>query len=100
MPEILLDEWSVHPDDADPFISPELRGIVLVGKALGHPKKPDGQRVVTSRVLRADGRKVYTQSGSVYRLNSPSAGYMAWLRENRPAWDPENPITVVKRNHG
>lgn len=91
---VILEEWSVRTSD-DPYMAPELCGIVLVGKVQRHPKKPDGSRVITSAVLHAEGRTVRTQSGTVYRLGEPSAKYRAWLAEHRPNWDPENPIIVV-----
>jgi hypothetical protein len=96
--EVTLDEWEVTYADEDPFMAPEQTGIVLVGKVTGHPKKPDGTRVSTSRVLRAKGRRVSTESGTVYLLREPSAEYRAWLAEHRPNWDPENPIVLLSRH--
>lgn len=87
-----IDRWAVV---ADPFAAPEVHCIRLVGTVTGHPKKPDGTVVRTSPVMTVDGRCCTTATGTVYRLGDPSPGYRAWLFENRPLWDPANPITMV-----
>lgn len=92
---VLIDEWEVRPAIDDPRCPPEESGIVLRGRVKGHPRKPDGMRVTTSCVADAKGRTVRTESGTVYELGRPSEGYLAWLKANRPNWDPENPITIL-----
>lgn len=94
MADVFLDEWSVDYANEDPWQAPECAGIVLIGKVTGHPKKPNGARIKTSEVVRVEGRRVYTASGTAYWLKEPSAKYLAWLAEHRPNWDPENPIVL------
>lgn len=93
---VRLDDWHVARTSDDPFKAPEQTGIVLVGVVRGHPTKPDGERIITSRAVRSEGRAVHTENGSAYYLGEPSEKYRAWLRDNRPNWDAENPI---KLNH-
>lgn len=92
---VSLDDWAVVYGSQDPYCPPEMCGVVLVGRVTGHPNKPDGVYVQTSNVVGVDGRNISTESGTVYRLGDPSDSYRAWLDENRPQWDPENPIKKI-----
>jgi hypothetical protein len=81
--EYTLESWSVY---ADPYMPPEA-GIRLHGMRTGDPKP-----VLTSYVDRVEGRRVTTQSGSVYVLGEPKPEYLQWMTEHGHAYDPEHPI--------
>ena len=87
-----MENWEIR---SDPYIAPELGEYMLVGDVFGDPSRQDGRRICTTRVVKVDGRVITTKSGSVYRLGDPSTGYRQWLRENRPGWNPEQPITLL-----
>jgi hypothetical protein len=90
-----LEKWSCCFTDAEnPYLAPECRTIRLQGKVYGHPSFDDGSDVVTSRIVKTEGRTITTYSGSVYVLGEVEPGYREWLAKNRPNWDPENPITM------
>ena len=76
---IRLTEW-ITGYDAPYF--PELP-IRLTGIAHGHPRNPDGQRVVTSVLVRVEGRRAWTESGSEYELvGPPTQAYLDFLAEH------------------
>lgn len=82
---------------ADPYAPPEAGRQAIIGAVKNDPRgRPDGREVRTSRIVAADGRVVMTESGTRYRLCDVSDGYRDWLREHRPRWDPENPVTVIE----
>lgn len=85
---VLLDKWAVIKD---PYEAPEIP-FRLSGVPTGHPRKPDGKRIKTSRVSKIIGREVTTESGTIYYLMEPSERYREWLTDNVPDWDPERPI--------
>jgi hypothetical protein len=95
---IVLKEWSVSvcPGN-DPYKAPEAQRKGLAGKAYGHPNFPDGAPVFTSAVDRAEGRRVWTKSGSEYVLEGPpDAGYVKYLVETKHApLDLENPLGKI-----
>lgn len=68
--------------------------FAIVGDVYGHPRRPDGERIVSSIVADFDGRLVRTRSGSLYRLGDPSPQYRAYLAEHHPDWDPKHPIAL------
>ena len=74
-----------------------MSAIYLVGEVEGHPTRPDGRRITTNYVDTVDGRFITTASGSVYELMDVDPEYKKYLDEHRPAWDPENPIKLLKR---
>lgn len=98
MTVVELADWAVVYANDDPWMPPEAAGgIALAGVVTGHPKMADGMRVQTPPIVAADGRNITTEEkGVVFRLGEPSEGYRAWLAENRPNWDPENPIKILE----
>ena len=95
MAEYILENWSVCYGNDDPFQPPELRGIRLHGMRVGDP---DQRPVLTSYVDNIEGRRITTQSGSVYVLGAPKPEYLQWMTEHGIVYDPENPIK--DRRHG
>jgi hypothetical protein len=80
---IKIDNWMVVP-----------RGdvICLFGNVYGHPRFTDGDEVRTSYVLEVDKRKVFTRSGSEYRLGKISPYYKKILKKYDSKWDWRNPL--------
>lgn len=89
--EIPINNWYLS-GTGGPYTAPELRQIFLVGDAFGHPRHEDGKKVSTTPIVKVQGKTVHTRSGSIYRLGTIDPGYKAWIDENYPDWDPENPI--------
>lgn len=87
-----LEKWEVWAFGADPANLPNAIGCKLTGVVTGHPRKPDGEEVVTTRIVKVEGRLITTKSGTVYRLGAPSLEYRDHLRVVRPDWDPEDPL--------
>lgn len=88
-----LENWSVDTDY--PFDPPELLRLCAHGEVYGDPSRKDGVVITTTRIVGVDGRNIRTKSGSTYRLGEPSESYRVWLREHRPDWDPESPVTAL-----
>jgi hypothetical protein len=85
--------WSVCLASDSDYTAPELAGYALTGIVSGHPKKPDGMLVKTSRIVSVDGTKVVT-ANTTYQLNGPpTQRWLTWLAENGYEFDPENPVT-------
>ena len=89
----MIEDWSVASND-DGYTAPENLRVSIVGVVALHKGKPN-QRVRTSYIVSAAGKEVTTRSGSVYTLGKVHEEYREWLKENRPAWDEENPITML-----
>ena len=86
-----LEQWSLQVH-ATVYTAPEACTKRLVGVVYGHPKKADGQLVVTSIVKHAEGTFVFTASGSIYELGEPSADHLQQLAEAGISYDPFNPL--------
>lgn len=80
-----IDGWSTY---RGPFEAPELPSR-LQGQF------SDGRYIRTSRIVRAEGQRVYTESGSEYELGEPDPEFLEWLAKNDYPFDPENPIRTV-----
>lgn len=68
-------------------IAPELRAVRVVGTF-------EGNDIITSKVVDAQGRFIVTSSGSVYELGTPDPDYLAQLANIGWAFDPARPIKV------
>jgi len=75
---IRIEDWSIGTNDPNPYLSPEQMVLRLDGKVYGHPRFPDGDRVVTTRIVSSeeDGT-VITRSGSRYVLGEVAPDYEA-----------------------
>ena len=83
-----LHSWSLGVDD-DGFTAPEAQCRYLVGER-------DGKTIQTSAIVDVDGKTVYTRN-SVYILMDPHPEYVAWMKEKKFAYDPEQPIRIVNK---
>jgi hypothetical protein len=93
---VKLRKWAVVPGTNNPYTAPEARGLRLIGEVHGHPWRPDGEVVTTSRVEYADGRHVRTYSGTQYLLDgSPREDYVAFCAEHNITLDLDAPIKIV-----
>jgi len=92
---IKIENWSCVATQ-DPYIPPEATCIHLKGNVYNHSSFEDGDLVVTSPIKDAKGLQVTTESGRVYLLGNVSSNYREWLNRNRPKWDENNPITILK----
>lgn len=91
-----LEDWAVVVK-ADRYTPPEVMRECLSGKVFGHYKYPDGDEITTSYIVKVEGRRITTYSGSVYLLGQPSVGYVQWCMENGVAPpSEEEPIRLIK----
>jgi hypothetical protein len=91
---ITLREWGIKGSN-NPYLPPESQTRHLFGEVYGHPRIEDGHHVLTSPIVKVEGRKVTTKSGNVYELGAASSDYMEWCVNNDthlPVGD--NPIKV------
>jgi len=52
----------------------------------------NGKTVKTSSVQKVEGRKITTNSGTVYVLGKIDPEYRKFLREHQPDWDWREPL--------
>lgn len=98
-----IEQWSVVRPPDDWFRPPEAATVCLNGLIYGHPRFKDGTCVTTAPMVDADGTRI-TVAGSSSELTERydvllgqvHPEYRAWLKENRPDWDPENPVTIFR----
>lgn len=81
-----IEQWSTYrgPFDA-PELQPQVQGVL------------DGCHVLTSRLVRTEGRVIFTETGSQYELGEPDPLFVEWLASNDYQFDPDNPIKVVMK---
>ena len=60
----------------------------------------DGREVVTSYIVKVEGKNITTYSGSVYILEDIDPTYLAWMTEHGYTYDPENPIKIIEPKWG
>lgn len=94
---VRIEDWHVRAATNDPYKSPEQNGMAISGKVYGHPQFEPGERVVTSRIVKTEGRHVVTESGTTFFLGEIDPAYREHLREVKPDWDPENPVILRPR---
>jgi hypothetical protein len=85
-----LEQWYTTIDPPDPYEAPEVVTPRLVGLC-------DGDKIITSRIASAKGRRIMTENGSVYILGTAERGFLSHLRRNGYPFDPENPIKLVTK---
>ena len=81
-----LHKWAVV-GDGDPWVAPELCSKRLTGY-----RDKETKQVVTSPIVKVEGKKITTRSGSVYILEDVSEQYREWLRDSGIPFNPEQPI--------
>lgn len=95
----ILDKWYAS---RDPYKAPE-QGFFLIGQTRedrpleNGSVRPAGTTVSTSYVIRSEGKRVWTKSGSEYELGEPDADFLIWLDNAGFAFDPDNPLPVKRR---
>lgn len=82
-----INVWSTY---RDAFTAPEVPPCV-------QGRIPNGRHIITSPIVRSEGRTVWTESGSHYELGEPDPRWLEWLASNDYQFDPENPIKTVKK---
>jgi hypothetical protein len=93
---IELNNWSTTTRDEDPYTPPECKSTCLQGNVFGHPNFPDGDHVITSRIVSTNKRIITTYSGHQYRLGNIDPKFRRLLRKIRPEWNWRKPITAIK----
>jgi hypothetical protein len=75
-----LENWAVIGIGSNPYQSPEQKSIFLMGEVYGHCCYKDGEEVMTSLVMHADGREVITRN-TKYLLGKANNNYKKWYNE-------------------
>lgn len=89
-----LECWAVYAPD-NGYTAPECRPPCLRGIVTGHPRKDDGTKIVTSRIVSSTGRTATTASGTTYELGAPDPEWIAWMVEHGIPFNPDSPIRMV-----
>ncbi len=94
---IRIENWSTTVPASEAYRPPEARGTYLQGDVGpgAHPRHPRGGRLLTSRIVRVDGRLVWTQGGRCYVLGQVDPKFVEWLAANGKALDERQPITML-----
>jgi len=94
MEPILINNWScVAGQGVTPYTAPECLTIALRGDAVNHPKL-GSKNILTSHIVKAEGRIITTASGSVYQLGTVDPDYAKYMEEQDKPINAINPILV------
>ena len=75
----ILQNWCLVGDPS-PYVAPEAREAVLCGNVYGSPKFPDGDRIMTSAIIRwIDDETIETQN-TIYKLGAKDEDYKLFLQ--------------------
>lgn len=86
--EYILHKWSVTEFGSNNiYMAPELRTKRLAGY-----RDDETQEVITGPIVKVEGKKITTWSGSVYILADINEEYLFWMQDQKIEFDPENPI--------
>ncbi len=88
-----LHHWSVQIKP-NPYAAPQTAGMDI--RLVGY-RDDESRAVITSPVMKVEGKTITTRSGSVYLLQDIDPAYEAWMKSVGIAYDPENPIKVVDK---
>jgi hypothetical protein len=83
-----LHYWSVQ-ERANPYSAPEARKYK---RSLSGYRDNEESKVITSSIVKINGRKIETSSGSTYILQQIDEEYLTWMNDNGFTYDPDNPI--------
>ena len=86
-----LYRWRVINAYNDPYRAPEANPKCLAGY-----RDKERKAVMTSAIVKAEGRQITTYSGSVYILEDMDPDYRQWLEKNNLSFDPESPLKIIK----
>lgn len=90
---ILLKNWAVI-SNGSPYSAPETIRSYLVGEVYGHPEYADGDRVKTSQIIGAKGRKIQCKTREYLLDGGPEQEYEDFCNKHNIPIDLENPIKV------
>ena len=92
---VRLENWSAIRIPLDMYKPADMSPLQVRGLVYGHPNFRDGDDIVTSRLVRAEGRQVWTVN-TKYILGEVDPDYLEWYRAGHPGreFDPDNPIYV------
>lgn len=80
---ITVEEWCIVRN-RDFFADPEeVLSAFIYGKGYGHPKKRDGEIIMTSKVVYHEDGLLVTASGRKYKLGLVNADYARTYRNAR-----------------
>ena len=75
--EVTIENWSFGAMNDDGYTAPELWVMCLYGEVYGHPLRPDGTKVTTSRVVGITEDNLIKTLNRMYKLGEPKADYEA-----------------------
>jgi len=94
-PIVHIDDWSVIESIENPYKAPEQAYICLNGKVYDHPRHQSGKRVISTKVVKSQGRTVETEN-THYVLGDINGGYKKWLDSVGVEFDELNPVKLGK----
>jgi hypothetical protein len=85
-PSVKIENWAVVPGLNTAGYQSLRPGNLLVGKVFGHPRIEEGAFVFSSPIVSLDmNNQAVVTRNTVYRLGEASAGYKAWVGEQKNA---------------
>ncbi len=79
MTEYRLENWCTRV--SNPYQAPELQSLCLHGEVYNHPSYNEGEPIGTSNIVKVDGNRITTKSGSVYVLGEPAKEFVEYCKE-------------------
>lgn len=80
MQEARLENWYALYRGGDIYTPPEMKALCVGGQVYGHPDFKEGESIVTSRVMHADGLEVIT-TNTKYKLGKVDKHYKDWYAD-------------------
>jgi len=91
---VQIRNFSLHKrqDTDNPYAAPELFCNVVKGEVYNHPTQQDGKTIMTSQIVKVEGRIVHTRN-SVYRLHGrPLKEFLKWMKDKGIPYNGEAPF--------
>ena len=80
-----LENWDVGTDERlvidNPYMPPEMFPLSAEGNVYGSDEYEDGEKIVTSMIIKMEDSHIYTKTGSIYKLGEPDKEYVEWCKE-------------------
>ena len=76
-----LSNWHICSRSHYNYTAPEQMEILLQGIVYDHPKFQDGDKIVSSRIIKVNGPIITTKSGTVYHLGKPNPKFVQWCKD-------------------
>lgn len=98
---VRIENWSAIRIPLDMYKPAELSPLQVRGLVYGHPKFANGDDIITSALVRSEGRVVCTRN-TEYILGQVDPDYLEWYRLTHPdqPFDPENPFYIEEVGRG